>query len=133
MYLLSYKRLKHSSHKIIFYSTRRYLFPVYYARSSDRCWLLFFMRVIKKENLQPFSISLALGIVKNCLKDQTKHTQLEPSQDQAIWPTRPPTLDNNSPIMKLMTHQNVSLTLEIVADCRRKQGDGTIGTKALVS
>ena len=32
-----------------------------------------------------------------------------------------------------MRHQNVSLTLVIVADCRRKQGDGTVGTKAVVS
>ena len=28
-----------------------------------------------------------------------------------------------------MRHKNVSLTLAIVADCRRKQGDGTIGTR----
>ena len=32
-----------------------------------------------------------------------------------------------------MRHQNVSLTLAIVAECRRKQGDGTVGTRAVVS
>ena len=31
-----------------------------------------------------------------------------------------------------MTHQNVYLTLATVADCRRKQGDGTLGTRAVV-
>ena len=29
--------------------------------------------------------------------------------------------------------QNVSLTLATVEDCRRKQGDGTLGTRAVVS
>ena len=29
--------------------------------------------------------------------------------------------------------QNVSLTLATVEDCRRKQGDGTVGTRAVVS
>ena len=28
---------------------------------------------------------------------------------------------------------NVSLTLATVEDCRRKQGDGTVGTRAVVS
>ena len=52
------------------------------------------------------------------------------------WPTRPPTSDNNSPITKrIRTNetQNVSLTLATVEDCRRKQGDGTVGTRAVVS
>ena len=38
------------------------------------------------------------------------------------WPTRPPTSDNNSPITKRIRTQNVSLTLAIVADCRKKEG-----------
>ena len=29
--------------------------------------------------------------------------------------------------------QNVSLTLATVEDCRRKQGDGTVGTRAVDS
>ena len=50
------------------------------------------------------------------------------------WPTRPPTSDNNSPITKrIRTNetQNVSLTLATVEDCRRKKGDGTVGTRAV--
>ena len=42
----------------------------------------------------------------------------------------------NSPITKrIRTNdtQNVSLTLATVEDCRRKQGDGTVGTRAVVS
>ena len=34
---------------------------------------------------------------------------------------------------KYMAHQNVSLTFVTVVDCRRKQGDGTVGTRAVVS
>ena len=51
-------------------------------------------------------------------------------------PTRLPTSDNNLPITKrIRTNetQNVSLTLATVEDCRRKQGDGTVGTRAVVS
>ena len=32
-----------------------------------------------------------------------------------------------------MRHKNDSLTLATVADCRRKQGDGTVGTREVVS
>ena len=32
-----------------------------------------------------------------------------------------------------MRYQNISVTLAIVADCRRKQEDGTVGTMAVVS
>ena len=77
--------------------------------------------------------SFVLVIVKNCLKDQAKHTQLEPSQDQAM---ADPIIDLRQ---QLADHgadkdnQNVSLTLAIVADCTRKQRDGTLGTKAVVS
>ena len=52
------------------------------------------------------------------------------------WPTRPPTSDNNSPITKrIRTNEtkNVSLNLATVEDCRRKQRDGTVGTRAVVS
>ena len=67
-----------------------------------------------------------------CLKrlSEARTTQTKP------WPTRPPTSDNNSPITKqIRTNetQNVSLTLATVEDCRRKQGDGTVGTRAVVS
>ena len=47
------------------------------------------------------------------------------------WPTRPPTSDNNSPITKRIRLQNVSLTLAIVADCRRKQGGRNQGSRQL--
>ena len=78
------------------------------------------------------SVSLVLAIVKNCLKrlSEAHTTQTKP------WPTRPPTSDYNSPITKrIRTNetQNVSLTLATVEDCRRKQGDGTVGTRAVVS
>ena len=78
------------------------------------------------------SVSLVLAIVKNCLKrlSEAHTTQTKP------WPTQLPTSDNNSPITKrIKTNetQNVSLTLATVEDCRRKQGDGTVGTRAVVS
>ena len=50
------QRLKRSSHKILFYSTRRCLISVYYVRLSNRCWLLFFVGDIKKGSLQPFVV-----------------------------------------------------------------------------
>ena len=80
------------------------------------------------------ALSLVLAIVKNCLKrlSEAHTTQTKPGPG----PTRPPTSDNNSPITKrIRTNetQNVSLTLATVEDCRRKQGDGTVGTRAVVS
>ena len=33
--------------------------------------------------------------------------------------------------IRTMRHKSVSLTLAFVADCRRKQGDGTVGTSQL--
>ena len=68
------------------------------------------------------------------LSKKTKRSTYDSNQARTKpWPTRPPTSDNNSPITKgIRTNetQNVSLTLE---DCRRKQGDGTVGTRAVVS
>ena len=71
------------------------------------------------------------------LSKKTKRSTYDSSQARTKpWPTRPPTSDNNSPITKRIgtnETQNVSLTLATVEDCRRKQGDGTVGTKAVVS
>ena len=47
------------------------------------------------------------------------------------WPTRPLTSDSNTPITKRIRHQNVSLTLAIVAECRRKQGGRNQGSSQL--
>ena len=71
------------------------------------------------------------------LSKKTKRSTYDSNQARTKpWPTRPPTSDNNSPITKqIRTNetQNVSLTLATVEDCRRKQGDGTVGTRAVVS
>ena len=68
------------------------------------------------------------------LSKKTKRSTYDSNQARTKpWPTRPPTSDN-SPIMKrIRTNetQNVSLTLATVEDCRRKQGDGTVGTRAV--
>ena len=70
-------------------------------------------------------------------KEETKRSTYNSNQARTKpWPTRPPTSDNNSPITKrIRTNetQNVSLTLATVEDCRRKQGDGKVGTRAVVS
>ena len=70
-------------------------------------------------------------------KELSKRSTYDSNQARTKpWPTRPPTSDNNSPITKrIRTNetQNVSLTLATVEDCRRKQGDGTVGTRAVVS
>ena len=58
------------------------------------------------------------------LSKKTKRSTYDSNQARTKpWPTRPPTSDNNS----LIT--NVSLTLATVEDCRRKQGDGTVGNQ----
>ena len=65
------------------------------------------------------------------LSKKTKRSTYDSNQAMAD-----PTGDNNSPITKrIRTNetQNVSLTLATVEDCRRKQGDGTVGTRAVVS
>ena len=71
------------------------------------------------------------------LSKKTKRSTYDSNQARTKpWPTRPPTSDNNSPITKrIRTNetQNVSLTLATVEDCRRKQGDGTVGTRAVIS
>ena len=71
------------------------------------------------------------------LSKKTKRTTYDSNQARTKpWPTRPPTSDNYSPITKqIRTNetQNISLTLATVEDCRRKQGDGTVGTRAVVS
>ena len=65
--------------------------------------------------------------------------RLKPSQDQAMAdPTadrRPPTTSRSRSGQGQTRHKNISLTLATVADCRRKQGDGTVGlgTRAVVS
>ena len=70
------------------------------------------------------------------LSTKTKRSTYDSNQARTKpWPTRRPTSDNNSPITKrIRTNetQNVSLTLATVEDCRRKQGDGTVGTRAVV-
>ena len=70
-------------------------------------------------------------------KELSKRSTYDSNQARTKpWPTRPPTSDNNLPITKrIRTNetQNVSLTLATVEDCRRKQGDGTVGTRAVVS
>ena len=77
------------------------------------------------------SVSLVLAIVKNCLKklSETHTTQPKPGQAMA---------DPTANLRQLADHevdktQNVSLTLATVEDSRRKQGDGTVGTRAVVS
>ena len=71
------------------------------------------------------------------LSSKTKQSTYDSNQARTKpWPTRPPTSDNNSPITNWIgqiRHYNVSLTLEIVAECTRKQRDVTLGTKAVVS
>ena len=71
------------------------------------------------------------------LSKKTKRSTYDSNQARTKpWPTRPPTSDDNSPITKrIRTNetQNFSLTLATVEDCRRKQGDGTVGTRAVVS
>ena len=71
------------------------------------------------------------------LSKKTKRSTYDSNQARTKpWPTRPPTSDNNLPITKrIRTNetQNVYLTLVTVEDCRRKQGDGTVGTRAVVS
>ena len=71
------------------------------------------------------------------LSKKTKRSTYDSNQARTKpWPTRPPTSDNNSLITKrIRTNEtkNVSLTLATVEDCRRKQGDGTVGTRAVVS
>ena len=71
------------------------------------------------------------------LSKKTKRSTYDSNQARTKpWPTRPLTSDNYSPITKqIRTNetQNVSLTLATVEDCRRKQGDGTVGTRAVVS
>ena len=71
------------------------------------------------------------------LSKKTKRSTYDSNQARTKpWPTRPPTSDNNSLITKrIRTNetQNVSLTLATVEDCRRKQGDGTVGTRAVIS
>ena len=71
------------------------------------------------------------------LSKKTKRSTYDSNQARTKpWPTRPPTSDNNSPITKrIRTNetQNVYLTLATVEDCRRKQGDGTVGTRAVDS
>ena len=68
------------------------------------------------------------------LSKKTKRSTYDSNQARTKpWPTRPPTSNNNSPITKrIRTNetQNVSLTLATVEDCRRKQEDGTVGTRA---
>ena len=70
------------------------------------------------------------------LSKKTKRSTYDSNQARTKpWPTRPPTSDNNSPITKrIRTNetQNVSLTLATVEDCRRKQGDGTVGMQEWV-
>ena len=65
------------------------------------------------------------------LSKKTKRSTYDSNQARTKpWPTRPPTSDNNSPITKrIRTNetQNISLNLATVEDCRRKQGDGTVG------
>ena len=72
----------------------------------------------------------------NELSKKTKRSTYDSNQARTKpWPTRPSTSDNNSPITKrIRTNetQTVSLTLATVEDCRRKQGDGTVGTRAVV-
>ena len=82
------------------------------------------------------SVSLVLVIVKNCQKKTKRSTYNSNQARSKPWPTRPPTSNNNSPITKRIRtneSQNASLTLATVEDCRRKQGDGTVGTRAVVS
>ena len=71
------------------------------------------------------------------LSKKTKRSTYDSNQARTkSWPTRPPTSDNNSAITKqIRTNetQNVSLTLATVEHCRRKQRDGTVGTRAVVS
>ena len=67
------------------------------------------------------------------LSKKTKRSTYDSNQARTKpWPTRLPTSDNNSLITKqIKTNetQNVSLTLATVEDCRRKQGDGTVGNQ----
>ena len=66
------------------------------------------------------------------LSKKTKRSTYDSNQARTKpWLTRPPTSDNNSPITKrIRTNetQNVSLTLAIVADSRRKQGGRNQGS-----
>ena len=86
---------------------------------------------------QDFKISVKISIETYEIS-RVSDPSLKPSQDQARtkpWPTRPPTSDNSPITKQIRTNetQNVSLTLATVEDCRRKQGDGTVGTRAVVS
>ena len=72
------------------------------------------------------------------LSKKTKRSTYDSNQARTkpwAWLTRPPTSDNSPITKRIRTNetQNVSLTLATVEDCRRKQGDGTVGTRAVVS
>ena len=69
------------------------------------------------------------------LSKKTKRSTYDSNQTRTKpWPTRPLTSDNLPITKRIRTNetQNVSLTLATVEDCRRKQGDGTVGTRAVV-
>ena len=111
-------------------SARHYLFHQVY---TDNC----ISRTTSRKEVN--KIAKCFSCPGDCkeLSKKTKRSTYDSNQARTKpWPTRPPTSDNNSPITKrIRTNetQNVSLTLATVEDCRRKQRDGTVGTRAVVS